>query len=369
MSIVMRSVRPVAALAATSLVLAGCASVTDASEADYRVVVTTTQLGDWTRNLVSDLPIDVYQLLQPGQDVHEYDPSAADLLALSRADLVIINGSGLDDWLDSNFAAAGYTGAVVDTTESWFPEIAEEYLEQRDHAGEDDDHAHEGDAAHQHAQEDVDHDHADEDGDHDGHDHGPVDPHTWTSVPFAKRQVAVVAAALQEAAPDFATTIAANATRYQAQLDDLDAWIRASIEPVAPGSRTIVTSHASLTWFAAEYDVTEATFGGNLGIGDAEPTEQEFAAIVERFRTLMAEGVDVSHIVASADHHSSKVMQAVAEELGLELVAGDLGLLIDSLAPTGTYGDTYITSQIHNTTLALGSFGAEPKPLPPSLAG
>ncbi len=356
----MRSVQPIAALAATSLVLAGCASVTDASEADYHVVVTTTQLGDWTRNLVSDLPIDVYQLLQPGQDVHEYDPSAADLLALSRADLVIINGSGLDDWLDSNFAAAGYTGAVVDTTESWFPEIAQEYLEELHHGEDGEDHTHE-DAA--------DHDHADEDGDHHGHDHGPVDPHTWTSVPFAKRQVAVVAAALQEAAPDFATTIAANATRYQAQLDDLDAWIRASIEPVAPGSRTIVTSHASLTWFAAEYDVTEATFGSILGMGDAEPTEQEFAAIVERFRTLMAEGVDVSHIVASADHHSSKVMQAVAEELGLELVAGDVGLLIDSLAPTGTYGDTYITSQIHNTRLALGSFDAVPKPLPDSLAG
>ena len=75
------------AIAVAALALAGCAGPgASGNSADGpAIVATTTQVGDFTRELVGS-SADVTQLLTPGQGAHGFDPSAGQLLALARAD-------------------------------------------------------------------------------------------------------------------------------------------------------------------------------------------------------------------------------------------------------------------------------------------
>lgn len=112
---------PVALLAAAAL--AGCAGGTAASsssssrpsagKSDLAIVATTTQVADFTRNVVGDLA-QVTQLIQPNASAHSFDPTAAELLAISQADVIVESGAGLETWLSKVTEAAGFKGTLVD---------------------------------------------------------------------------------------------------------------------------------------------------------------------------------------------------------------------------------------------------------------
>src|SRR5918998_10323 len=59
----------------------------------------------------------VTSLLKPGIDAHDYEPSPADIDALARADLVLQNGVGLEEWLGDTIESSGYDGPVVDASQ------------------------------------------------------------------------------------------------------------------------------------------------------------------------------------------------------------------------------------------------------------
>ena len=110
-----------ALLVSATLVLAGCSSAGNAatgSSDDLQVVATTTQIADLTRNIIGDTDgVTLTQLIQPNQSAHSYDPSVADLTALGSADVLVINGVGLEEWLDDAIEASGFDGVTVDSDE------------------------------------------------------------------------------------------------------------------------------------------------------------------------------------------------------------------------------------------------------------
>src|SRR5919106_6245650 len=101
-----------------------------------QVVATTTQLADLACNVGGD-QVQVTSLLKPGVDAHDYDPSPADLDAIARADLVLQNGVGLEEWLDDTIKSSGFTGTLVDTSQGI-------RLRQGGHAGAGEEHAGDG---------------------------------------------------------------------------------------------------------------------------------------------------------------------------------------------------------------------------------
>src|SRR6478735_12597801 len=107
----------IAVASAGALALASCASpaASDEGSGGPSVVVTTTQVGDFTRELVGD-DVEVTQLLAPAQSAHSFDPSAAQLLALSNADALVVNGAGLESWLDDAVSASGFDGVLIDAS-------------------------------------------------------------------------------------------------------------------------------------------------------------------------------------------------------------------------------------------------------------
>ena len=340
-----------ALLTASALVLTAC-SAPEASGAagdGPQIVATTTQVGDFTRELVGDGAA-VTQLLSPGQSAHSFDPSAAQLLALSRADALVVNGGGLESWLDDAVQASGFDGALIDASTG----IELHGTEDHDDEAEAHDDSEATDAADDHAETET---------DHDAHDHGAGNPHIWTDPELAEQMVENIADGLAAVPGADAAVIARNEAAYLAKLDALDAWITENVETVPVADRLLVTNHDAFTYFIDAYDVT---FVGSVipSFDDnAEPSAAEIDALVDRIRATGATAV------FSEASISPKAAETIAAEAGVTVFSGPDALYGDSLGVEGSDGATYLGSQLHNARLILESWGVTPSALPEALQG
>ena len=136
-----------------------------------RVVTTTTQLTDFA-TVIGGERIEVYGVVRPNVDPHDYEPTPADLEAVRHADVIVRNGVGLEHWFDDVVDSSGTDGTVVDASQGI---------------------AIRGGAADGHEGGDAPADEADE------HDEG--DPHIWFDPANAEQMVRTLAAALDGRRP------------------------------------------------------------------------------------------------------------------------------------------------------------------------
>jgi zinc/manganese transport system substrate-binding protein/manganese/iron transport system substrate-binding protein len=325
-----------------AVALSGCSAVGGAKgegPGGLQVIATTTQVGDFTRNIVRDVSgITVTQLIQPNQSSHSYDPSAADLTALAHADVLVINGVGLEEWLDDALDASGFHGVTIAADEGISVEHSDAHGTHTDNT---DEHVGSTDAA--------------------AHDHEAGNPHIWTAVANAEKMVSTIADGLADADAAHAPLIRANADAYQQKLVALDAWIHENVDAVPANERLLVSNHDAFGYFTAAYGITYVgsiipSFDDN-----AEPSAAEIDDLVAAIRTT---GVKAVFSEASIN---PKAANTIAREAHVTVYSGDDALYGDSLGPAGSPGDTYIHAQVHNVTLIVESWGATPTPLPAEL--
>lgn len=350
-------------LAVAALALASCANP-GASGAEGQggpsIVATTTQVGDFTRELVGDTA-QVSQLLEPAQSAHGFDPSAAQLLALADADALVINGAGLESWLDDAVSASGFDGVLIDAS------TGIELYGTHDHDDEHDD-ADATDTADATDAADAtdtadDHDREASGDSHEGHDHGDGNPHIWTDPGLAGEMVHNIAHGLETVPGIDAAAVAANEEGYLAKLDALDTWIEQNVDTVPEAQRLLVTNHDAFTYFVDAYDIT---FVGSVIPSFDDNAEPSAAEIDELVADIRATGVQAVFSEASI---SPKAADTIAAEAGVTVYSGDDALYGDSLGVEGSPGETYLGSQVHNASLILESWGITPSPLPALLQG
>ncbi|MDF2825717.1 MAG: zinc transporter substrate-binding protein, partial [Mycobacterium sp.] len=85
----------VAVLAAVAMLLPACGGQ-DSEPGAAQVVVTTNILGDVVEKLVGD-SAEVTVLMKPNADPHSFELSAQEADTMSRADLIVYNGLGLEE--------------------------------------------------------------------------------------------------------------------------------------------------------------------------------------------------------------------------------------------------------------------------------
>jgi zinc/manganese transport system substrate-binding protein len=104
-----RSLLAIAVTAATALALTGCSGASSGSTADdgeVRIVASTNVYGDIARTIAGDA-VQVTSIMDdPAQDPHSFEASAQNQLAISKADIVIENGGGYDDFVGTMLKAA-----------------------------------------------------------------------------------------------------------------------------------------------------------------------------------------------------------------------------------------------------------------------
>lgn len=325
--------------AATVLALSGCSatSATSAPSKALVVVATTTQVADFSREIAGTAGT-VTGLVQANQSVHSFDPSAANLLALAAADVLVTNGVDLESWLGDTIKASGFAGTVIDASTGVTLLAA-------------------GESADTHARKA-----AATSGTGSHNDHGANDPHIWTNPANAILMVENIAAGFAAADPAQSTAFETNAAAYVEKLTALNNWAKASIDQVPVAERLLVTNHDAFTYFYNAYGIT---FVGSIipSLEDnAEPSAAELDNLIAAIRASGAKAV------FSEASLSPKLAETIAQEAGVKVYSGENALFADSLGAADSAGATYLSATIHNVTVLMDSWGYVALPLPATLA-
>ena len=178
---------------------------------------------------------------------HDYQLNPADMQKVEAADLLVLNGAGMED-------------SFTDKIFSQYPDLpsveSAQGLELLPELGE--------------------HDH-----NHAGHEDEENNPHTWLSLQNAKKQAERIAAFLSEHDPANKAVYAANVQRFKEAADRLDGTYRPALEALP--HRKFITFHAAFAYLAADYGlqvtaVIESTPG-------TAPDPQTLQGLIEEAKT------------------------------------------------------------------------------------
>lgn len=276
-------------------------------DSDLKIVATTTFVGDVVSQIAGERS-QITVLLVPGQNPHAYQPAPRDMVRISDADLVFANGFGLEEFLADLLEGADNTGALVELSAGVDPL----YLDVDDHA----DGKVEDESDHQ--------------------DLG-IDPHVWFDPNNIFVWTDTIAEALAEADPEGAAVYRENAASYQAELAELDSWIREQVASIPPENRKLVTDHTSFGYFAEEYGFQQVGAVIPAPTTEAETSGRQLAELMETIREF-----DVKAVFVSVDIDPT-MAEIVTEETGVELIPLYFGSLTE-----GGPADSYLSFMRYN---------------------
>lgn len=190
--------------------LAFASGSVETSKGNLKVIATIFPQYDWVKNILGDNPagLDVRLLLDNGVDLHSYQPSADDIIAISTCDLFIYVGGESDEWVEDVLEEAVNSKMKVINLMEQLGDLAKEEELKEGMQAEDHDH--------------EDHDHEDHDHEEDEEEGPEYDEHVWLSLRNAKLFCTVIEAALESLDPANASAYKANLDSYAARLDLLD---------------------------------------------------------------------------------------------------------------------------------------------------
>lgn len=261
-----------AALLVPALALAGCAPADPAADdATLAIVASTSVYGDIVSTIAGDAAEVTAIISDIAQDPHDYEATTRDALALSRADLVVMNGGGYDSFMTTLLDAQTGDPVVVDA-------VAISGLLGDSHGDEHADHDDHGD---EHADHD---DHADHD--HGDHDHGAVNEHVWYELHVMIDLVEHLAHELSELDAANAALFERNADALVAELGALDARVHA-LADTHDGLEVAVTEPVPLYLLelAGLHDATPVEFTRAIESGADAP-----ALVVQEVVDLVSGG-------------------------------------------------------------------------------
>ncbi len=261
----------------------GSAAPTDS---EMHIVASTSVYGQIAAEIAGDAASVTSIIDSSVNDPHSYEATARDRLAVSRADIVIVNGAGYDSFMTALLADAGGAHPVVLTVadlSGLLPDDAHADEPADAHADE-----HADDGADAHADEHAD-DGADE---HAGHDHVTgFNEHLWYDFDTMRQLAGAIEAELAERAPGGAGLFAAQAGTFSAELGALEARTSA-LALEFDGTPVAITEPVPLYLLEAAglHNETPAAFSNAIEEGDdvAPRTLQQMIAIIQTPVALLA---------------------------------------------------------------------------------
>jgi ABC-type Zn uptake system ZnuABC Zn-binding protein ZnuA len=235
----------------------------------------------------------VSMLLSADSGPHDYQLSTDDIKRLSRADLFIINGAGIEDWLDSLIQAVGSSQLrIVDTSAGVTLQESPDPISIPGTAS--------GQGHHHH--------------DHD-HSHCTVgeNPHIWLDPVIAIHQVRAIEAALVQAAPDHADAFRRNASAYIAELEILDREFRAALEAIP--QKNLITFHNAFPYFARRYGLNY--IGYVEAFPEKDPSPRQLKSLINAIQKHQVQ------VLFAETGYSPKIFQALAEQTGVRVAELD----------------------------------------------
>ena len=278
------------------------------------VVATTGMIADAVRAIGGDL-VTVTALMGPGIDPHSYRQTRSDIVALTRAGLVLRHGLYLEAQMEDLFARLASRGTVVAVGEAVPPD---RLISHPAYAGK-------------------------------------HDPHVWMVPPLWAHAVVAAGAALTGALPDHAVRLETATADYLAGLDRLHAYAGTVLASVPAPSRVLLTAHDAFGYFGRAYGFEV------IGIqGISTESEAGLNRIAELVDMLVSRNIRAAFVETSVSDRNIRALIEGAAARGHRVEIGG-ALFSDAMGPEGSYEGTYPGMIDHNvTTIARALGGSAP---------
>ncbi|MBP5993306.1 MAG: zinc ABC transporter substrate-binding protein [Candidatus Moranbacteria bacterium] len=250
-----------------------------------RIVVSFFPYGEFARAVVGDRAT-VSELVPSGVEPHDFEPTPRDIEQMYRADIVIINGAGIDAWAEKVARELPERGVRVIRMADGIELLS---ASEEEHEEENQEISHE------------------ESGNH------SADPHFWLDPILAESQVRTIAQVIGEQDEQHRDFYQARAEVFALELGRLDQEYQTGLRQCR--LRTIVTSHDAFAYLAKRYLLETVSIAGLSP--DAEPSSQRLAEIARETSRLGVKFIFFETL------SSPKLAQTLASELGIGTLVFD----------------------------------------------
>ena len=285
-----------------------------AAEPALTVASLSTVLSDVARRVGGER-VRVVEIVRPGIDPHEFQPSPSDVQAVAKADILLISGKGLEGYLAKleQSAGGGSAGKFVDVRSKW-----------SDHQYTGGKYVNIGDALGvslklQEEGRTVD------------------DPHWWHSFANVRRATELVQAVFVQADPRNAQDYATHGAAYVNRLAAAENDVKLKVAELPRDRRKLVTSHDAFGYLARDYGFTVYPVEG-VSTSD-EPSSRQVAALLDTIRREKVKAVFFENT------QNPKVLATITRETGAT-VGGEL--YADGLGAPDSDAATYEGMMRHN---------------------
>ena len=263
-----------------TLVLVGMLSCQPSSSSPKKsIVVTYSILGSIVKELVGDKAT-VSVSVPNGLDPHEWEPSARDIEAINKADLIVENGLGLEGGMEKTLQAARDSGVKLFTASDYIVVC---------HVGP-------GEGIPSGDPDQV---------------IGAADPHLWMD-PIAMKSV--VEGLASELLKDLNLDVSSQALDLENRLDSLNKEVADTVAVIPQENRNLVTGHESMGYFAQRY--------GFKLVGVIIPSLSTQAEVSAEDLAALKKAIEDNHVKAIFTElgTSPAVAKAIGDETGVKVV-------------------------------------------------
>ncbi len=276
------------------------------------VVATTGMIADTARRIGGDV-VEVKGLMGPGVDPHAYRQTRTDIVALTRADLVLWHGLYLEAQMEDFFHKLEKRGNVIAVTDT----MPRDVLRGHD-------------------------DYADK-----------FDPHVWMDPKLWVFVAQRVRDALIETRPESQALFEANAETFIAELHALAAYADRTLATVPDEARLLVTAHDAFGYFGAAHGFEV------LGIqGISTQSEAGLNRISQLVDMLVNRKISAVFVESSVSDRSIRALSEGAAAKGHKVRIGG-ELFSDAMGENGTYEGTYLGMIDHNVSVIAAALGGD----------
>jgi ABC-type Zn uptake system ZnuABC Zn-binding protein ZnuA len=238
----------------------------------FKVLAVESFLADVTQNVAGNRA-KVDSLIPVGLDPHSFEPTPQDVARIAECNVLIVNGAGVEAWLNSVLENAGGTRIVV---------VASTGLTSRD--------PQEGELVERN------------------------DPHFWLDPTKMVAYVENIRTGLSQADPEGANIYSENAAAYKLKLNELDRWIQDQVNQIPTEKRLLVTNHETFGYFADRYGFRVVGTVIPSVSTDASPSAQQMAQLVDQIRSS---GAPAIFLETGAN---TQLADQIVQETGIKII-------------------------------------------------
>lgn len=279
-----------------------------------KIVATTGMVADMVKHVVGDRG-DVISLMGPGVDPHLFRPLLQHVKKMNDADVIFYSGLMLEGRMQEAIAQVNLPNRPAVAVTRGLETSESDYLRSPP--------------------------------EFEGH----YDPHVWMDVKAWTRCMDQVVETLSAIDGEHAQTFHDNAKSYASELEELDNYVRKSIESIPETQRVLVTAHDAFGYFGRAYAIEVRSVQGVTT--ESEAGVRDINRLVD---FLVEKKIPSIFVESSVNEKNMRAVIEGAKSRGAQIQIG-AELFSDAMGEEDTYEGSYMGMIDHNATRITRALG------------